>query len=586
MMKIKQVFSVVIILFLLISPSFNGETMAQKRSKKDKEPETEALNDFKTKQRKAAFMEANKQKILGDYTAAATNYQKALKIDPNHDASMYELARIYQRQNRSDDAILLVEKAILVNENISWYYLLLADLYKQNRQFDNMVEVFEKLTSKFPMKIEYRYDLALTYIIMGDYKNAIDTYNEIEEIIGVSEDISLKKRNLWNNLSKSGKALDEIEKLVDAYPYNSRYLQILAESYVNLGDYDNALKTYLKVLDAAPDDPYIHISLSDLYRQTGDDEMAYQELKQGFANPELNLDTKIQIFISYYSFDQIFNDESGQAIELAEILNTTHPGDPRSMSLYGDLLYRSGKLAEALEIIDQVLELDASNYGVWEQKMFIENELNKDEQLIETSLKVSELFPMQPLPYLFRGFANYQVKRYEDAKDALEAGSKLVVGNDLLKVQFFSTLGDIYNQLEDFEKSDAYYDQALAISPDDAYILNNYSYYLALRNDKLEKAKQMASKAVEVDPNSSSFMDTYGWVLYRLGEYEAAEIWVKKSLDYPEGDGAVVLEHYGDILYKLGRKDEALTYWQKALDTGDEASEFLEKKVKDQTLYE
>ncbi|MCF8365844.1 MAG: tetratricopeptide repeat protein [Bacteroidales bacterium] len=585
-MKFQQAIFVFITFLLLVSPAFNGEISAQKKVKNHKDDKTEQLSDFNIKERKAAFMEANKQKLLENYEAAAENYLKALKIDPGHDASMYELARIYLRQNRTDDGIILIEQAIAINDSNSWYYILLAEMYKQTRQYDKVVEVFEKLSNKFPENIEYRYDLALTYIITGDYKKAIDTYNNLEGVIGVTEDISLKKRNLWNNLDKPGKALNEIEKLVDAYPYNSRYLQILAESYVDMENYDKALENYLKVLEIDPDDPYIHISLSDLYRKKGEDEKACDELKLGFANPGLDLDSKIQILITYYSFDQLFNDNNGPALELAEILNKTHPGDPRSLSLYSDLLYRSGKLPEALETINEVLKVDSSNYSIWEQKMFIENELKQNEQLIETSRIVSELFPMQPLPYLFGGFASYQQKKYEDARKSLETGSKLVVGNDRLQAQFYSTLGDIYNQLEDHNKSDENYDKALKITPDDAYVLNNYSYFLSLRSTNLEKAKQMAARATEIDPDSPSFMDTYGWVLYKLGEYEEAEVWVKKSIDHPEEDSAVVLEHYGDILYKLDRKNEALEYWQKAMDTGQEASEFLEKKIKDQTLYE
>lgn len=548
--------------------------------------QNDTLNEFETKQLKAAFIDGNKQKILENWPEAEANFKKALKIDPNHDASMYELARIYMRDGRADDAILLMENAISINQNNEWYYLLLADLYRQTRKFEKVAEAFGKLIEHFPEKIDYRYDLAGTYIIMGDYKKAIEIYDEIESKIGITEEISLKKRNLWNNLGKSKKAMDEVEALVDAYPFNTRYMQILAESYVNDEDYDKALKMYKKVVELDPEDPYIHISLSDLYRKKGEEEKAHEELKLGFANPELKLETKIQILITYYTFDQLFNEKKDQAIELARILNETHPGDPRAMSLYGDLLYRSGELDKALQIINEVLDIDESNYGVWEQKLFIENELQKNEDLIETSKQVSELFPMQPLPYLFNGFANYQLKNYEQARKSLETGSNLVVGNDRLQAQFYSTLGDIYNQLGDHNKSDEYYDKALAINPTDAYVLNNYSYYLSLRGEKLEKAKEMAKRANEIEPNSPSFMDTYGWVLYKLGEYEEAEIWVKKALDHPEEDGAVLLEHYGDVLYNLGRTDEALKYWQKAKDTGQEASEFLDKKIRDQKLYE
>jgi tetratricopeptide (TPR) repeat protein len=571
---------------LLSGFGIENEVWAQKKKKKDKEQDTEQLNEFKVKERTSAFMEGNKQKILGNWDEAEANFKKALMIDPNHTASMYELARIYWQQGRVDDAILLGSKAVSLDPENNWYQILLADLYKSTQQYDKVVEVFQNLITFYPNKIDYRYDLAMTYIIMGEYKEAIDVYNQVEEIIGVTESVSMKKRSLWSNLGKLDKAIGEVERLVDDYPYDPRYLQILAESYVKVGKYDKALETYERVVEIDPENPYIHISLSDLYRKTGDAEMAYQELKLGFANPELDLDSKIQIFLTYYSIEQIFNGKSEQALELSEILVNAHPGNPRVMSLYGDLLYRSGQPEKALGVINDVLNIDESNYAVWEQKLFIENELLQNDSLVKTSKTVSELFPMQPLPYLFNGFANTQLKNYEAAAKSLQTGSKLVVGNDVLLAQFYTSLGDVFNQLKEYHKSDEYYEKSLTIKPADAYVLNNYSYYLSLRNVNLEKAKQMAARANDLQPNNLSFMDTYGWVLYQLEEYEQAEIWVKRAIDNEEKDSAVLLEHYGDILYQLGRKDEALEYWKSAKELGGEASEFLDQKIRDKKLYE
>ncbi len=583
-MKFQYIITGLLLALFLSCPGFENEVLGQK--KKKKQQDQVELNEFKIKQRKSAFMDGNKQKILENWDEAALNYKKALNIDPNHDASMYELARIYQRQGRVDDAILLAEQAATINTINIWYQMLLADLYRNTRQFDKVIGVFENLIQQHPGKIDYRYDLAMTYIIMGEYKDAIEVYNQIEEIIGVSEAISMKKRNLWSNLNKTDKAIAEVEKLVKEYPYNTRYMQILAESYVKTEKYNKALNMYERVVEINPDDPYIHISLSDLYRQTGDDQKAYDELKLGFGNPDLGLDTKIQILLTYYSFNQIFNEKRDQALVLSEILVNTHPGNLQSMSLYGDLLYRSGKLEEAYKILNDVIEIDESNYGVWEQKLFIENDLSKNEDLVKTSVYVSELFPMQPLPYLFNGFANSQLKNYEDARKAFETGSKLVVGNDKLLAQFYSSLGDLYNQFEDYQKSDESYDKALTLNPTDQYVLNNYSYYLSLRNVNLQKAKQMAIRAKDIDPASPSFMDTYGWVLYKLGEYEEAEIWVKKAIEYEDAVSAVLLEHYGDILYKLGRVDQAVEYWERARENGGDASEFLDKKIKNRKIYE
>ena len=568
----------VIILLAFSSPV---ELFAQKKSKQQDE-----LSEQDILKRKSAFMDANKERILGNPDKAAVNYKKVLEIDPNHDASMYELARIYLRQGRAEDAILLMEKAIQINPQNEWYQLLLAELYRNTQQFEKVVGVFQNLLKYYPEKYDYYYDLALSYIILDELNKAVDTYNDFEKQVGVNEEISLQKQKLYLNMGKPKKALMEIEKLVEKKPTNSRYLQILAESYLTMGEDEKALETYQKIAAIDPENPYIRISLSDYYRNIGDDQKAFEELKLGFANPNLDLDSKVQILLTYYSIDQFYNDKKEQAFDLSKILAETHPGNAKAQSIYGDLLFRNGQSEEAYKVFLKVVETDKSNYSIWEQIMFIQNELSKTDELEQTSTEVMELFPMQPLSYLFNGFANSQKKNYEKALRSLETGSKLVVDNDAMLAQFYSSMGDAYNLLKDYKNSDEAYEKALKIKPDDAYVLNNYSYYLSLRNENLDKAVAMAKKAKEIDPDNPSFQDTYGWALYKQGEYEEAEKWIKKAIGHEEDDSAVLLEHYGDVLYKLGRKDEAMQYWQMAKDNGGEASEFLDKKIRNKKIYE
>lgn len=560
------------------------QVLAQRKNKHDDKPKE--LSEYLLRERQEAFLEGNKQKLLGNNAAAGAAFSKALRIDPNHDASLFEMSRLYYQQGRTDDAIAAAAKAAQLDPKNIWYQLLLADLYKNTGQLDKIKDVFETLVKIDPEHIEYRQDLALLYTLENDYRGAIEIYNQIEDIIGVTEETALKKRNLWNNLGKPEKGLAEIEQLVALHPHNSRYQQILAESYMETDNPDKALATYLKVAEIDPSDPYIYISLSDLYRKLGDEQKAYEALLVGFANPELEADAKIQILLTYYSVDQLFNEKKDQALELAEILAHTHPYDARVLSLYSEMLFRTEQYDKALAVLDEVLQTDSSRYGVWEQKMLIESQLNKNQQLVATSTIATELFPMQPLPYLLNGFANYQLKNYDAARRSLESGASLVVSNDKLLSQFYTTLGDIYNQLNDHQKSDSYYDKALKIDMSNALVLNNYSYFLTLRNERLQEARAMASRANDLEPDTPSYMDTYGWVLYKLGELQEAEKWVKKSLDASPTPDATVLEHYGDILYKLGRKQDAMKYWQQAKDTGQETSEWLDRKIAEQSLIE
>jgi len=222
---------------------------------------------------------------------------------------------------------------------------------------------------------------------------------------------------------------------------------------------------------------------------------------------------------------------------------------------------------------------------VWEQLLIIESEL-ADYQAMETeSLQALELFPQQPLPYLLAGLANFQLKKFESALIHFNTGKKFVVENKALQVQFLSSIGDTYHELNNNHLSDSCYNKALELDPENSMILNNFSYYLSERGEKLELADRMSKKAVSLDPVNSSNLDTRAWVLYKLGKYAEAKEVIKNALDIDKGNSAVLLEHFGDIMYKLGDEEKAKEYWLKAKEKG-EGSSNLDKKVKEGKLYE
>jgi Tfp pilus assembly protein PilF len=146
-------------------------------------------------------------------------------------------------------------------------------------------------------------------------------------------------------------------------------------------------------------------------------------------------------------------------------------------------------------------------------------------------------------------------------------------------------LGDTYHELKNNIASDEAYENALRLDPENAVVLNNYAYYLSLRSEKLEQAKRMSFKAVELDPENASNLDTKAWVLYKLKLYDEAKIVIELALNASEENSAEVYEHYGDILYMLGNKKKAIKFWKRARKKGSE-SELLSKKIRDKKLYD
>ncbi len=250
----------------------------------------------------------------------------------------------------------------------------------------------------------------------------------------------------------------------------------------------------------------------------------------------------------------------------------------------GDLQTLMGLKTEARTSYLRAVRLDNSKFKIWQQIVLLDAELNQTDSLLRHSDRALTLFPNQPILYLYNGTALFIRKDYAKAARSLEYGRKLVADEADVRWRFDGQLGDVYDYLKQYDKSAAAYDAALAVQPDNAEILNNYAFHLAVRGQQLEKARAMSEKLVKQQPTVANYLDTHAWVLYKLGEYEPARGFLEKALkDRPDPD---LLEHYGDVLWRLGKPDEALQQWQRARQLQREPSDTLERKIHDKNLYE
>jgi tetratricopeptide (TPR) repeat protein len=530
------------------------------------------------------FIDAHKELLLGNVKQAQKLFEKALEVNPMDAASMFELSRIFLANREFDVALGYLEKAKSIEPQNVYYLSLYASLLQAQDKHLQAAAVYEELIRLKPNNPEYYDNLAFSYLHAGKSDEAIRVYDGLEERMGISEEYSIKKQTIYLQEGKVEQAVAEIEKLIMIFPHETRYYAIIAEIYLAYGLTDQALEAYNKVKEIDPDDPYIHISLADFYKKTGEDEKAFESLIKGFENPRLEIDFKISVLLRYYSINELYSDLKDEAFTLAEAMIRAHPNDPKAYSMYGDFMFQDGQYENARDAFYKVISLDNSKYIVWEQLLFTESELNNTDSLLQSSIKAIELFPEQPIPYLFAGSAHYLKKNWAECVSVLEEGLFYVVNNDLLLEQIYAYLGDAYNQLENYRKSDEAYEKALTINPNNDYVLNNYAYYLSLREENLEKAAQMAKLSVDLKPGSAN-LDTYGWVLYKMENYDEAAKWIEKAMNSGGDENPVILEHYGDVLWHLGRKQEAGQWWDKALDAG-KGSEFLEKKVEDRMMYE
>ncbi|HET6245392.1 MAG: tetratricopeptide repeat protein [Bacteroidetes bacterium] len=532
-----------------------------------------------------SFHTANKEKILGNYDLAANLYAQCIKIDNTKATPFYELAGIYTLMGKNEFALEFAKQAAEIDPSIQWFSLQYANLLQKNGQHNKAVSIYEKMVKMWPGNIDYNLELANAFLLSGKTSEAMKVYDRVEALTGISEEISIQKQRIYISKGNHEKAVEETKKLIVAFPNEPRYYGMLADLYQSKGMDEKALETFNLILEFDPNNPYVHLSLADFYNRKDENEKAFVHLEKAFLNVELDIDTKVKILLSYYVITESKNDLKDEAFELAINLIKTHPKEAKSFAIYGDFLLREKKYVEAREQFRKAILYDKDKFVIWNQLLLLDSELNDFEAMEKESEQAIELFPTQPSLYLFNGIANIQLKNYTKAVEMLETGVILVIDNKPLKAQLYSSLGDVYNMQKKHPESDGSYELALAIEPNNYYVLNNYSYYLSLREEKLDRAAEMSKRSNELKPNNASFLDTYGWILYVQGNYPEAKIWLEKALENGGAQSSVILEHYGDTLFKLNEKQEAVQFWEKAKKAGGN-SEQLDKKIKEKRIVE
>lgn len=534
-------------------------------------------DDDKARQAMNIFLDAEKNKMLENYPEAVKLYEKTLQIDPNYDPAMFELGRLYVLEQKYEDALMWLEKAHELDGQNKWYSLLLIDLYRNNYQIKEAVEVYLSLLEQEPNNTDYLLSISGLYTILEDYDQALSALDKIEKIDGKTEKTSFQKRSLYLQQNEFEKAIEVMIGLSEANPNEEKYCSMIAEMYMQQKNLDEALVWYQKVLSINPNNPYIQITLADFYSKAGDKETAWQYLKEGYLNPNLDIDTKVQVLVNYFEASTKHEETmlKSRAYELAEILVSTHPDNPKSHAIYGDLLYSDSLYQDASREFMTVIELDSTRYPVWQQLLYALSMLNENQKMADYSYRAMEQFPELEFPYYVNAIANFQLGNIDQVISSIERGLYFV-SNEALKEQFYMFLGDAYHEVGETAKAYENYDKCLSLNPENSFVLNNYAYYLSLENKDLEKAAEMARKAVDLDPNENN-TDTYGWVLYQLGRYEEALKYIEESVNMTENPSAVVYEHLGDVYLKLSDIKKARSYWKKAKKAGGDALVLDEK---------
>jgi tetratricopeptide (TPR) repeat protein len=556
---------VVIYVLALVLVIFTGqESLGQ---------EAEGNNDYQY-----ALIEAVRQKNLGSLPEAIKLYKLVIKERPDCQVAYYELGGIYLMSNQVELAVPNLKKAYEFDTENEWYFLAYLNSLGVGKQYDEMELILKEKAKNNPADVELEYQLATVYLSQERHKKAIRMLESIEKNKGFSEKVTLLKASIYESEEEYELALIELEKVMVLFPEAIQFRIVAAELCMKSGKEEVAAHYYLDLLDVDSTNIYALTNLTDYYRNRELYDSSFIYLNKSFSSNMIDARRKMAI-ISYYLSDEKFRTAYPQQLEsLLEVLIVAHPEEYDVRLMASDFYIQQRSYKKAFWNLKVYLKKGGSSYPLYMQAIMLANASGLNQELVDITGVAMKVYPDSLDIRFFRGIGMYETANYQ----------ALIVNYEGISLDEFSTIeyvsqakmliAEAYYRLGEYGVSDSLFESLIESEPDNFMVLNNYSYYLAQRGDKLSEAACWSKKTIENNPDNATFLDTYAWILYKLGEYDEAEKYILMAMEKGGENDPDVNEHAGDIQAALGSMALASSYYLKARVLGGDP-EALEKKI-------
>jgi tetratricopeptide (TPR) repeat protein len=310
--------------------------------------------------------------------------------------------------------------------------------------------------------------------------------------------------------------------------------------------------------ELSPDDIGVLLAQADRYRRQGDDVHFLDAAKRIMQRPEID---------AIALFEDITRDRAFYArnylrlLDMAGLPMLADPSDYRAVQLYAGALMAGGQAERGIEVYKNYIS-DTTSF-VDPYRMVIDGEayLRRADSVRLWGARAIERFPDDASLRLRYGSALDYLDLDKEAL-AVYAEARRRAPNDSIRSVAHSLSGIVHATLNDARRSIREYRRAIKLDPANSLALNNLAYTLAEQGRDLEHALEMSGKAIEIEPLNGTYIDTYGYILYRLGRLDEAHKALRQAMSLI--DDREIMLHYADVLQALGEDFMADHYRKKA----------------------
>lgn len=515
----------------------------------------------------------------GDYEEAIDYLTFAHSKLPDKSGIHFALADAYLNNGDINSAIYYGEFAVSNEPKNKWYRLKLAEAYRQSGRFAETIEQLHAILETTPTDVDVLYLIAGIESRRGRFEESNKAYERLLNLLGPDRSIYYQ---IFQNHTAQGDqdaALEQLEKIREIDPDNIGVLQTLSQFYLETNQIEKAMKMLEDALQFRQGDPELLISLADIYISQGQWVDAGEILQQIIQDPNVPVNNKAEILQYLISRQSSGTDNeviSKLTDEIIENLLEMHGEESYVHAVIGDYYFMFEDFDNAIYHLRRTTELRPENDAAWQQLLQALYSSGQYEEAVKTGIEADQVVPDDAFIQFFIGGSYMMLDQNEKSIEWLTRAADMPSRRGFRSI-ITSTLADAHASADNWEEADKAYEQALRLDSENDVALNNFAYYLSEREIQLERAKEMAIKALEINPNNAAYLDTMGWIYFKLGDYDQAKKYIKASIETGSAS-PTVLEHMGDVYEKLGDMDNAQRYWKKAFDE-DETRTHLKEKL-------
>lgn len=490
----------------------------------------------------------------GEFDEALKLMESIPELDPEATTPVLRLIRAHLRNQNYDQALVMAQKAVAQQPDAANLWIVTGEIYHKLQQYDKAVDAFSKAIELSPDNVMGYGALVEVQEATNDLIAAIDIYKRLIEL---KPDAAILHYQLALNLTRISDTKGAQESLQRALALNPNLIRaqyLLGALFLETGDSESAANELRAYLARRPGDVQAMENLAGALVRLGRHgeaiEVYQQILSAENAAPRHNLHMMYVLL------------HSGDASKAEEFIPAT--GAP----IFGQVLQAMAReaqglpyvpLVEGLDKIEGDLDNELSTYlnelfylfGKEETGKFLLTRLEK----FRTSVPQSKRLPV------VQARTHMLLEQYREAVDLLEP---LLADEQGDKRWTHYYLAVSYDELENFEQTEAHLQEYIKLEPNDPDVLNFLGYLYAEKGVKLDEAEALLQKALGLDADNPYYLDSLGWVYYQRGQAQEAIELIQRAIYGMESDDAVLRDHLGDAYMLKGDVERAVAEWERA----------------------